>query len=151
VRTAPAKLCMMFPLSGLRSCALANSNSASAGAVLCSLANDWIASHVHRHHGDLCSHRPPGVDLGPSCPSGGVRAVIVESLLLKHQLLILSRSQKSPEPDGLESTALRYRCLHGVSKTPPKDCDWNQTVDAAALSLGADPAEIPIALTSIWG
>jgi hypothetical protein len=26
--------------------------------VLCSLANDQIASHVHRHHGDLCSHRP---------------------------------------------------------------------------------------------
>jgi transposase InsO family protein len=40
--------------------------------VLCSLANDWIASDVHRHHGDLCSHRPPGVD----------------------QLLVLSRSRK---------------------------------------------------------
>jgi transposase InsO family protein len=53
-------------------------------------------------------------------------------------------AQKSPEPDALGSTSLRYRCFHGVSQTPPKDCDWNQTVDAAALSPGADPAEISI-------
>jgi hypothetical protein len=44
--------------------------------------------------GDLCSDRPPGVDLSSGCLARGLRAVIAESLLLKHQLLILNPSRK---------------------------------------------------------
>jgi hypothetical protein len=64
---------------------------------------------------------------------GGVRTVIAESLLLKHQLLILNRSRnRAPRPTPWDRL--------------PKDCDFNQTVDATAFSPGADPAEIPTAV-----
>src|SRR5450756_2871392 len=75
---------------------------------------------------------------------GGVRAVIVESLLLKHQLLVLSRSRKRAS-----RLTPWDRLLFGIGAflvCPPKDCDWNQTVDATALSSGADPAEIQTAV-----
>jgi hypothetical protein len=77
--------------------------------VLCSLANDWIASHVHRHMEifALIAHLV-SILVRVALP-GGVRAVVAESLLLKHQLLVLSRSRKRAP-----SLTPRDRLLFGI-------------------------------------
>jgi hypothetical protein len=62
--------------------------------VMCSLANGWIAGHGHDtlEIFEIVAHLLATV-VRVAVP-GGVRAVIVESLLLKHQLLVLSRSRR---------------------------------------------------------
>ena len=126
-----------------RCLSLANSNSTGFGAS-CRLANARIGGHVQRNHGDLRSHRPSIVDLSPrrctrwrSC--GDRRVTPSETSADRPQ----PSAQKSSETHALGSAPVRHRCLLGRSQSPPQDCDWNPAVDAAALSPGADPAEIP--------
>jgi hypothetical protein len=115
--------------------------------VMCSLANGWIVGHGHAYDGDLGNRRPPVGNRSPSRRarrgSRRDRRVTPSQASAADPQPI---AQKSPETDALGSAAFRCRCLPGVSQTPPKDCDWNQTVNAAALSSGADPAEISTAV-----
>ena len=114
---------------------------------MCSLANGWIVGHGHAYDGDLRNRRPPVGNRSPSRRarrgSRRDRRVTPSQASAADPQPI---AQKSPETDALGSAAFRCRCLPGVSQTPPKDCDWNQTVNAAALSSGADPAEISTAV-----
>src|SRR5665213_487856 len=115
--------------------------------VMCSLANGWIAGHGHTYVGDLRNRRPPFGNRRPSRRAR--RGSRRDRRVTPSQASAAgpeSIAQKSPETDALGSVAFRYRCLPGLAQTPPKDCDWNQTVDASALSSGADPAEIQTAV-----
>src|ERR1039457_954745 len=52
---------------------------------------------------------------------GGVRAVIAESLLLKHQLIVLNRARnRAPRADCLGSAPVRHRGLLGRPQSPPE-------------------------------
>src|SRR5450759_168792 len=114
---------------------------------MCSLANGWIAGHGHAYVGDLRNRRPPVGNRSPSRRAR--RGSRRDRRVTPSQASAAgpeSIAQKSPETDVLGSVAFRCQCLFDLSQTPPKGCDLNQTVDAAALSSGAGPAEIPPAV-----
>jgi hypothetical protein len=63
---------------------------------------------------------------------GGVRSVVAESLLLKHQLLTLKRSSKrAPETHPLGSAASGFRLGLRESSARTEDCDRPQALDVA--------------------
>ena len=72
---------------------------------------------------------------------GGARAVIAESLLLKHQLLILNRSRKkAPRLRTLDRILLGLGAMLVSPQRMLKSRNRHQTRNAAAVSPSAGPA-----------
>ena len=75
---------------------------------------------------------------------GGVRAVIAESLLLKHQLIVLNRARKrAPRLTRWDRLLFGIGAFWVAPNRLPKIAIGIRPFDAAALSPRADPAEIP--------
>ena len=78
---------------------------------------------------------------------GGARAVVAESVLVKHQLLILNRSrERSPNLRPSDRVVAGLRPLFMAPGPVDAFPDRLQTVDAVEASSNADTAEVSSAL-----
>jgi putative transposase len=79
---------------------------------------------------------------------GGLRAVVAESLLLKHQILISNRSRRRAPNDHARS--LRARGDHSVPEPTPDSKTWRtrQAGNVVQVPQGVGGAETPPALSS---
>src|ERR1700726_1286949 len=81
--------------------------------------------------------------LGP----GGVRSLVAESLLLKHQLLILNRSRKrSPRFIRVGPYARRFDGDLGASNSPAPFRNCTEALDFAEVSQSYEQAKVPAAV-----
>src|SRR5215813_4112895 len=76
---------------------------------------------------------------------GGIRSVIAESVLLKHQLLILNRSrQRAPNLQILDRLFAGFCSLFIPADTPDSYSDCAQTFDFAEFPSCTGPAKVSV-------
>jgi len=81
--------------------------------------------------------------LGP----GGVRSLVAESLLIKHQLLIANRSrQRSPNLHSSRPHPRRLAGALGASNSSPPFCNRTEALDTARPSQSYEQAKVPDAV-----
>src|SRR5262245_17416370 len=78
---------------------------------------------------------------------GGLRSVVAESVLMRHQVLILNRGRKrAPNPSGLGSNHCGFVYLAHASRACFAVGGRLKDLDSTAFSQDADPAKVPSAV-----